>query len=324
MSGWDIRPALPEDIEALMRLQDRPMPGPIRLAIAREPGPSDRVVVACDGARLMGMGIRTREIHRWAARVRPVGALSGLRSACAVLPRRIVAEMFRQLRASRAADEPEWDLTAILESNRNARRLLEAGLPGLPRYSRLARLVTFTFAARLPLFRPPPAGSGAAGPAESAGTALYAPGAPRPASQAVDMRGNRCRVEILPRRRTWVAGYAGALGLARPVLNPCLRLAGLPRLPAPGRPVPEAFVVEAEMTRPDAASLAPFLAAVRAEAGALGAAWVHWGMTLERARALGLLARARAWRTYSIAYAVHDAGSPPPPVPDFDPEIARL
>jgi hypothetical protein len=114
------------------------------------------------------------------------------------------------------------------------------------------------------------------------------------------------------------------MGLLRPVLNPCLGMAGFPRLPAPGLPVPEAFVVGPELTRTDARSLAAFLAALRLQAGSLGAAWVHWGMTAERAEALGLMARARAWKTYSIAYAVHDAGTRPPAVEGFDPEVARL
>jgi hypothetical protein len=308
MSAWEIRPALPGDFEALMRLQGKPMPGAIRVAITREPSLLDRVVVASDRGRLMGMGMRSRETHRWSAGTHVVGALSALRSECAVLPRRIVGEMFRVLRAARAADEPEWDLTAILEGNANARRLLEAGLPGLPRYTPLARLVTFTFAARR--------ADGAGAPASGADL--------RPASRLVDLPGNRCRVESFPGRRTWVAGYARGMGLARPLLNPCLRLAGLPRLPDPGRPVPEAFVVEPELSRTGARSLAAFVAAVRERAGSLGAAWVHWGMTVDKARALGLWGRARAWKTFSIAYAVHDPGSPPPALRDFDPEVARL
>lgn len=283
------------------------MPGPIRLAMSREPGPSDRIVVAVERDRLMGMGIRSRAIHRWSGQSRTMGVLSGVRSDCAVLPRRIAAEMFRQLRASRAVDEPEWDLTAILESNRNARRLFEAGLPGLPRYSPVARLVTFTFAAARSASAPAVPGTAASVPVFQ-----------------VDERGNRCRVATIPGRRTWVSGYSRSLSLARPLLNPCLRLAGFPRLPDPGKPVPEAFVNEAEISRPDAGSVAAFLAGIRARAGSLGADWVHWGMTVEKAKDLGLMARARAWRTFSIAYAVHDAGSPAPSLPDFDPEIARL
>jgi hypothetical protein len=315
MKSWEIRPAGPGDFEAMMRLQGKPMQGPIRVAITREPNLQDRVVVASNAGRLMGMGIRSREAHRWPEGTRIVGSLSGLRSDCAVLPRRIVAEMFRMLRSSRRPDEPDWDLTAILESNRNARRLLEAGLPGLPHYSPLARLVTFTFSARSARrdTQPP---EGDLGLSVSSGL--------QPRSLGVECLGNRCRLETFPGRRTWVAGYARGMGLLRPVLNPCLGIAGFPRLPDPGRAIPEAFVVAPELNRADARSLRAFIAALRQGAGALGATWVHWGMRADRAEALGLLARARAWKTFSMAYAVHDAGTPAPAADGFEPEIARL
>jgi hypothetical protein len=321
MTAWEIRPAAPGDFEAMMRLQGKPMQGPIRVAITREPNLQDRVVVASNAGKLMGMGIRSREAHRWPEGTRIVGSLSGLRSDCAVLPRRIVAEMFRMLRSSRRPDEPEWDLTSILESNRNARRLLEAGLPGLPRYSPLARLVTFTFSARsmgrASLGR-------SADQAPSSAPAASVPSGLQPRSLGVECLGNRCRLETFPGRRTWVAGYARGVGLLRPVLNPCLGIAGFPRLPDPGRPIPEAFVVAPELHRADARSLDAFIAALRQGAGSLGATWVHWGMRADRAEALGLLKRARAWKTYSIAYAVHDAGTRAPAVDGFEPEIARL
>lgn len=299
-----------------MRLQGKPMQGPIQVAITREPNLQDRVVVASNAGRLMGMGIRSREAHRWPEGTRIVGSLSGLRSDCAVLPRRIVAEMFRMLRASRRPDEPEWDLTAILESNRNARRLLEAGLPGLPRYSPIARLVTFTFSALPPGRAKTPATAGSGSPS--------GPSDLQPRSLGVECQGNRCRLETFPGRRTWVAGYARGMGLLRPVLNPCLGIAGFPRLPDPGRPIPEAFVVAPELGRADARSLAAFIAALRQGAGTLGATWVHWGLRADRAEALGLMKRARAWKTFSIAYAVHDAGTRVPDMRGFEPEIARL
>ena len=37
MRTWEIRPARPGDFEAMMRLQGKPMQGPIRVAITREP-----------------------------------------------------------------------------------------------------------------------------------------------------------------------------------------------------------------------------------------------------------------------------------------------
>ena len=48
--------------------------------------------------------------------------------------------------ATRTADELPWDLTAIMADNRPARRLLERGLPGLPRYHRLGNFRTALFA----------------------------------------------------------------------------------------------------------------------------------------------------------------------------------
>ena len=52
------------------------------------------------------------------------------------------------LRELQGADAVGFHLTAILARNETARRLLEAGLPGLPRYSPVAEIKTFTLATR--------------------------------------------------------------------------------------------------------------------------------------------------------------------------------
>ncbi len=46
------------------------------------------------------------------------------------------------LRETHAADEAPYDVTTIVRDNTVARRVLEAGLPGLPRYTPVERILT--------------------------------------------------------------------------------------------------------------------------------------------------------------------------------------
>jgi hypothetical protein len=307
VSGWDIRMAGPDDMDAVRRLQALPMQGPIRLSLTTPLGGDDRIIIAYRDGRLMGMGARRRARHGWGGRPQWVGVLTALRSECEVLPRRTVAEMYRQLRAHPASDEPPWELTAILEGNRPARRLLEAGLPGLPRYTPVLHLSTFTFRS-LP-------------PSKSSGEAKT----PMP-EHGREIGGAElgCRVERVPGRASVVSGYAPALARLRPVLDPALRWLGRPGLPPPGTRLREAFVAAAHWAQGDRKGLSGLLREIRSAAAGLGAEVVHWGLPSDHPDAPWLKRELRAWETRSLVYAVHDADVPPPALPDFRPEVSRL
>jgi hypothetical protein len=316
-SGWDIRMAGPGDMDAVRRLQALPMQGPIRLSLTTPLRGEDRVIIAYQGARLMGMGARRRAQHGWGGRPQWVGVLTSLRSECEVLPRRTVSEMYRQLRANPAGDEPPWELTAILEGNRPARRLLEAGLPGMPRYTPMHRLSTFTFRSLFSSATP-----SWEAPASELSMEAKAPVPER--FRDIGGTAHGCRVERIPGRASVVSGYAPALARLRPVLDPVLRMLGRPGLPSPGTRLREAFVAEARWAPGDRRGLSGLLREIRSAAAGLGAEVVHWGLPSDHPDAPWLKEKSRAWETRSLVYAVHDADVPPPALPDFRPEVSRL
>jgi hypothetical protein len=74
-----------------------------------------------------------------------LGYLAQLRRAdSARLSLRLMTEGFEMLEQTRRSDELPFDLTSIMADNLPARRLLERGLPGLPRYRPLSTLITLT------------------------------------------------------------------------------------------------------------------------------------------------------------------------------------
>ena len=74
---------------------------------------------------------------------RRLGYLTQLRVDRAIRGRpRLLAAGYALLAGLRAPGEEPFDITSIVADNRVARRLLNAGLPGLPRYRELAPFVT--------------------------------------------------------------------------------------------------------------------------------------------------------------------------------------
>jgi hypothetical protein len=276
LSAQRVLPAEPgaNDDRELAELLERPMEGAIRLVLSRSPSP--RAAAAVDGERfrivtardrsgaLLGMGVRSVRPVYWQGEPARVGYLGQLRTA-GVVGRGPLRAGFGELLADRREDELGFDLTTIASDNQRARRLLERGLPGLPRYQRVGEVVTLVFSTD-------PAGGGKGGPVVRPATA-----ADREAILA-RLDGDRGRYQLAPRwsaadlepggrnrgleighflvvdggrsdgavrgcvavwdqrayKQVVVAGYAPWLGLARHLLAPWWRWRGTPRLPAPG------------------------------------------------------------------------------------------
>jgi hypothetical protein len=122
------------------------MAGPIRLAMEREPSyfasvdaealRHDTVILEdCTDGSIVAMGART--VHAVTLEGEParLGYLGQLRAAHGRrLGRTALREGWARLLDARRPDELPFDLTSIAAENRVARRLLERGLPGLPRY----------------------------------------------------------------------------------------------------------------------------------------------------------------------------------------------
>ena len=142
-------------------LRETPMPGPIRVSLEREPsyfgacraeGGRHYTVCARDPetGRIIGMGCRTvRELYVNGEPQR-VGYLNQLRIAPGYrhMSPKLLGRGFALLRETRAADEAPFDITTIVGHNLTARRVLEAGLPGLPRYRPIERIITMVIPVR--------------------------------------------------------------------------------------------------------------------------------------------------------------------------------
>lgn len=144
--------ALEAEVQALLA---QPMPGAIHLALTRTPSQVEvvagerghRVFAWSEGATgrvLAGMGVRSVRRVWIAGQAVNLGYLGQLRVVGKVGVRRW-RSAWNELLASRAADEWPFDLTTIASDNQRARRLLERGLPGFPRYEPLGEIVTLVF-----------------------------------------------------------------------------------------------------------------------------------------------------------------------------------
>ncbi len=154
---FEVEAARPGDDAAIRELlRGRAMGGAIRLTLEREPsvwhaaaveGERHHAVVARERTtgRIFGLGSRTvRDVWVDGERA-PIGYLAQLRLATELpASRHLLAAGFRSCDRHRQRDELPYDLTSIVADNTPARRLLERGLPGFPRYQRLCNLITLT------------------------------------------------------------------------------------------------------------------------------------------------------------------------------------
>lgn len=314
--------ASPTDEPALRRLlREHPMAGEIRVTLEREPdlaiaaaveGDSHATIVARrrDGS-LCGMGSRSVAGAFVNGRPCRLGYLSQLRLDPRARRhaglRRLLAGGYQRLRAVGAAGEAPFDLTTVVADNRPARRLLEAGLPGLPTYVELEPFVTLVLPVpRAPagwrdrVRRRPPAA-----PMPPAGVVL-ARGTPACMGEvAACLERNRRRYQFARRftaaqllspvssrglvphdfhlaigargevvgclalwdqssfKQVVVRGYGRRLRLLRPVLDLLAPLLGTPRLPAPGEPLPHAYLSHVAVDGDDPGVFAALLAAAR-------------------------------------------------------------
>lgn len=262
----------PEHEPALRRLlRESAMPGPFRLAYAREPdltaslaveGVAHQVLTAVEEDRVVGMGIRAVRPAWVNGRAVEVGYLGGLRSLTQARGGLGLAQGYRFLRDLHRDGRVPGYLTTILESNAAARELLASRRAGLPAYVDLGRYSAYAVlmqdrrkpaADGLEVLHPPEvplaevltfldaqARRRQFGPVFGSGlepAAYYRGFDPR--DLYVARAGGRLvgALGVWDQRaykQTLVEGYGGWLGCARPVLNPVLRGLGLPALPAPG------------------------------------------------------------------------------------------
>jgi hypothetical protein len=337
-----------DDVEIRRLLRDNALPGDIRISLEREPssllaaavaGERHDTIVARErlGGRVLGMGSRS-VFPAWVngAPCR-LGYLSQLRvDASHRRHRRLLAAGFALARSLRRPDEATFDITTVIADNEAARRLLERGLPGMPRYVELGRFLTII----LPCATPRQS-------ARNTGFRIERARESDLAAVAACLERNRRRYQFGPRYRVedlrspersrglrpedfqlavagdrpigclalWdqtsfkqvvVRGYSRRLGRLRPWLNLVGPLAGLPRLPAPGRALPLGTVSHVAVDDDRTDVFLALLAGAQADGAARGHACVVVGLAARHPWRTEVERRLGGRRYESILYAVHD------------------
>jgi hypothetical protein len=136
------------------------MEGELSISLEREPdffaaaaveGPRHHTVVArdTDSGRIVGLGSRSARRCYLNGRRTWLPYLGALRVDRAWRGNlRSMVQAYDFCRSLQAPDETPFCLTSIVADNRRARRLLEAGLPGMPVYRRAADMVTLAVPVR--------------------------------------------------------------------------------------------------------------------------------------------------------------------------------
>jgi hypothetical protein len=164
MSSATIRLATPADDPALRRLlRENPIPGAISLSYEREPdyfraaaadGTFSQTILGIENetGQCRGMGTRVIQPMYVNGMVQPVGYMSHLRMDLLVQwglsLARWVARGFQKFRELHADGRAPYYLMSIIADDAPARRLLTAGLPGMPQAREYARMFTYVVAPR--------------------------------------------------------------------------------------------------------------------------------------------------------------------------------
>ncbi|QTF92225.1 hypothetical protein [Halomonas sp. BM-2019] len=201
------------------------------------------------------MGSRLVQPAWYQGERRPLGYLCQIRLAEGHrLPPRAARRAWETLGATRRWDEAPFDLTSITLDSRAARRLLEHGLPGQPRYHPIGDYRVHALATGRPLPAPQGITLGEADEAawrellewrearrRRAALALAGPAEGRVLRLVARRRGRLLAglavLDATPWRQLVVRGYGGRLARLRPALNLMRALTGTPRLPRVGEPL---------------------------------------------------------------------------------------
>lgn len=283
-------------------LRENPLTGNIHVSLEREPSAFQAAGISGDSYQLMlASGGEPRhviasggrfELMAWInGESRRIGYFGELRAEGGLRTRRqLLLGSYRKMREFHDAGNVRFYLTTIIEDNRRARRLLEAGLGDMPTYRPLETMVTFTIPARLGarrLRRSHPVQPAGPEHRDAIVERLAAHGrryqfqpvwtretlgsATRCRGLAADdfivwpsRDGIRACVALWDQRaykQTVIRGYAPQLARARPLLNLVAPLAGRPRLPPAGARLESAFLSHLAVDEDDSEALAALVAA---------------------------------------------------------------
>jgi hypothetical protein len=284
----------PEDDADLRRLmRETSMPGSVSVSFAREPsffyaaqveGETQTVIArepSGDLVAVFSRAVRPCWVHGAPARL---AYLSALR----VHPRYRLRPALLRLGFARARELHEADrealpyaITTIVSDNLPARRILEAGLPGLPRYRAMEELVTYAIPAWRRRYRPAGGLELRVGRPDDweALVALQARWGRRHRFAPMwdldtltdPARARNLRIDDFTLafragklvgavavwdqngfKQTVIEGYSGLLDRARGLVNVAAPVLGLPALPAPGEALRHAYLSHLAVDEDDA------------------------------------------------------------------------
>jgi hypothetical protein len=265
-----------DDAAIRQLLRDNPMRGAISVSFEREPnyfrgvnvaGGEDETIVAFADERLVCMGRCTRRECWVNGRATRTGYLAELRLDAAARGRfGILRDGYRFFHEQQDDDLADLYFTSIAADNDRARRLLERGMRGLPKYVFLSELDTVLVAV--------PRHPGAAKLHVEAATPSHVPDLVRLLNsqrhhlatvwtadrlRALEDHGLPLNRFLIARdggeaiacgalwdqrgfRQTVISSYTRSLAIARPVVNLASHIFGTPRLPSPGSLLSHAFL----------------------------------------------------------------------------------
>jgi len=140
-----------DDAELRALLRDNAMPSWVDISMQREPSffagsngmTDDYAVIARNGEKAVGMYSCSLQQLYINGRPSRIGYLGGLRAAVSHRGRiRALRDGYRSIAGLLPAGDQPFHFTSIASDNRQARRLLEAGLAGMPIYRPCNELVT--------------------------------------------------------------------------------------------------------------------------------------------------------------------------------------
>jgi hypothetical protein len=247
----DFRLATRADDADLRELTALPVPGDwIELSYRRDPdffaalSPSDQVLLGRYHAdQLAATAVRGRRSLYVNGAAQQVGYLGGLRIAPRFQGKNLLFDGFRLLRTLHEQDPLSEYLTTIVEGNALPRALLvQRSRPAWPTYHIHGTLLTLaleTTPGPLPETSEAPEGF----LRQHGPTRHFFPSHTRPQLPWISAGGAVAALRDLSSvRQTVVHRYHGALRWARPLVNACARLLRRPPFPAPGSPLPGAFI----------------------------------------------------------------------------------
>jgi hypothetical protein len=345
-------------------LRNNPMRGAIDLTFEREPhyfrgvnlaGGVDQTIVAFRDSQLVCMGRCSRRECWVDGKARQAGYLAELRLDQSVRSQSRIVRDGYQFFHDLECDEPaDVYFTSIAADNERARRFLEAGTRGMPRYRFLAELDTLLIAvprraARKQLRVDPATASdvpdmlrvlndhgrrfrfAAVWTPERLG-ALAIHGLPLDRFVIARVGGEVAACAAIwdqrAFRQTVVRKYSPPLSIARPLINLGSRVLGRPGLPSPGSVLrhaflsPLAFANDAEYLLPD------FVEACFPAANEAGADYLTLALATADSRLVELRRRlmTRTWRSrlYQIVWPDRPAMKLQPQGAPFLPDVALL